>query len=537
MRPRLWFSLFAAVVMVAAGLASPASAAPRGSLDLQAHRGGLGLTTESTLAGFAKALRLGVTTLELDTQITADDKVVVTHDRQVSAQKCQDTGPVRPGDPAYPYVGKFIKDLTLAQIRTMNCGYQQLPGRPEQEQIDGAKIIELRELFDLVKQARARRVMMNIETKVEAGAPHETAPREQFVRRVYEEIEKSGLRRQVTIQSFDWGSLMAMHRLYERLPLVALTNRDFLQTGQPGLSPWLGGIDVDDFGGDWIAAAASIDGVVAVSPVQGFPQDGDRRSGIRAVPRRRHDRQRPRARAEGDSVDGERPGHHAVPDRHRRRRHHHRPARRVARGDGGQRYEAAGARAGVPQGQDLPDLINDCRYARSGARLEAAQQGAEQAGHRALVRGRQSVEQAALALQQVGQRAVDGLAATRRERHQHAAAIVRIGLALDQAAGGEAVDAIGHRAGGDVGLGEQPPRGQPVGLAGAAQRGQDIELPAGQLVRGEGVGPRAVEPLSQAGDPAHHLHRRQVQIRPFAGPCRDDAVDLVCLHARQRRGS
>ena len=274
MRPRIWFSLFAVVVMVAAGLASPASAAPRGSLDLQAHRGGLGLTTESTLAGFAKALRLGVTTLELDTQITADDKVVVTHDRQVSAQKCQDTGPVRPGDPAYPYVGKFIKDLTLAQIRTMNCGYQQLPGRPEQEQIDGAKIIELRELFDLVKQARARRVMMNIETKVEAGAPHETAPREQFVRRVYEEIEKSGLRRQVTIQSFDWGSLMAMHRLDERLPLVALTNRDFLQTGQPGLSPWLGGIDVDDFGGDWIAAAASIDGVVAVSPVQGFPQDG-----------------------------------------------------------------------------------------------------------------------------------------------------------------------------------------------------------------------------------------------------------------------
>jgi glycerophosphoryl diester phosphodiesterase len=67
---------------------------------------------------------------------------------------------------------------------------------------------------------------------------------------------------------------MAMHRLAPKLPLVALTNRDFLQIGQPGASPWLGGIDVDDFGGDFVRAAASIDGVTALSPVQGFPQNG-----------------------------------------------------------------------------------------------------------------------------------------------------------------------------------------------------------------------------------------------------------------------
>jgi glycerophosphoryl diester phosphodiesterase len=59
--------------------------------DLQAHRGGIGLTTEESLEGFAKALRLGVSTLELDTQITKDEKVVVTHDRRVSPQKCRDT--------------------------------------------------------------------------------------------------------------------------------------------------------------------------------------------------------------------------------------------------------------------------------------------------------------------------------------------------------------------------------------------------------------------------------------------------------------
>ncbi len=268
---------FLAVAVVCATLVVPASAnAPlpqKGHFDLQAHRGGIGLTTESTLTGFAKAIELGVTTLELDAQVTEDAMVVVSHDRQVNAAKCQDTAPAFPGDPEFPYVGKFITNLTLAQVKTLNCGYQRLPDFPSQQVVSGP-MIELRDVFDLVKRYKAKGLVLNIETKVEAGAPQETAPRALFVRRVWEEIRDAGMSRQVTIQSFDWGALKAMHTLAPSLPLVALTNRDFLQVGQPGASPWLGGIDVDDFGGDYVAAAASIDGVTALSPVQGFPQNG-----------------------------------------------------------------------------------------------------------------------------------------------------------------------------------------------------------------------------------------------------------------------
>ena len=85
----------------------------------------------------------------------------------------------------YPYVGKYIKDLTLAQIKTMDCGYQQLPGFPEQEQVKGWRMVELKDVLNLVKAYHANQVKLNIETKVEAGAPEQTAPREQFVRRVY----------------------------------------------------------------------------------------------------------------------------------------------------------------------------------------------------------------------------------------------------------------------------------------------------------------------------------------------------------------
>ena len=51
-----------------------------GALDLQPHRGGTGLAPENTLAAFAKALSMGVGTLELDIAITSDDVLVIHHD-------------------------------------------------------------------------------------------------------------------------------------------------------------------------------------------------------------------------------------------------------------------------------------------------------------------------------------------------------------------------------------------------------------------------------------------------------------------------
>ena len=47
--------------------------------DLQGHRGARGLMPENTLPGFAKALAIGVTTLELDLALTGDSDVVVMH--------------------------------------------------------------------------------------------------------------------------------------------------------------------------------------------------------------------------------------------------------------------------------------------------------------------------------------------------------------------------------------------------------------------------------------------------------------------------
>ncbi|MDO3700326.1 glycerophosphodiester phosphodiesterase family protein [Micromonospora sp. C28SCA-DRY-2] len=264
-----------AAATVTTGLAVPAEAKPLPdrTLDVQAHRGGLGLRVENTLAAFGKALQLGVSTLELDVQITEDGQAVVTHDRRVSGAKCVDTAPVTPGDPEFPYVGRYVNTLTLAQVRTLDCGSRTLADKPGQLAVPGARMPLLREVFALVKRYRADDVTLNVETKVEAGAPTETAPREQFVQVTAAEIRRAGLLRQVTVQSFDWGALMRMRQVEPRLPLVALTNYDFLQTGRPGASPWLGGLDIDDFDGDPVRAVRSF-GADAFSPVHGFPQNG-----------------------------------------------------------------------------------------------------------------------------------------------------------------------------------------------------------------------------------------------------------------------
>jgi glycerophosphoryl diester phosphodiesterase len=274
-----------AAATLATAAVAPASAdgrhnGDRRHFDLQAHRGGIALTVENTLPAFATALELGVTTLELDVQITEDGFAVVTHDRDPQPRNCQDTAPAFPGDPEFPYVPgvKFVRDLTLAQVRTIDCGSLRQPQFPTQELSPGEPMPLLSEVFALVRSYRAQGVTMNIETKVEAGAPQQTAPREQFVQVVVREIRRARMLDQVTIQSFDWGALMRMREVEPRLPTVALTNgQQFLQMGVAGASPWLGGLDIDDFEGSlqqrYVAAAASFD-ADAVSPVHGDPQGG-----------------------------------------------------------------------------------------------------------------------------------------------------------------------------------------------------------------------------------------------------------------------
>lgn len=238
-----------------------------GSFDLQAHRGGRGEWTEESLAAFANSLELGVTTLELDAHLTADEKVIVWHDDVMTATKCADTVPAFEGDVEYPYAGDRVRELSLAQIQTMDCGYQQLSGYPEQENIVGNRVAELSDVYDLAKEYKAKKVRFNVETKVETPGPEGAVEMAALTRGVLAEIVSSGLQSRTSVQSFDWASLNLVKELEPDLELVALSSGDaWLGIGEPGITPNLGGIDIDDYGGSLAFAAAKL-GYDAISPI------------------------------------------------------------------------------------------------------------------------------------------------------------------------------------------------------------------------------------------------------------------------------
>lgn len=234
MRLPVVLALIAAVTTV---WLPPVSAATPAGFDLQAHRGGRGETTEESLRAFAKALELGVTTLELDIVLSEDGQPMVWHDPVIEAAKCTDTGPAFSGDRQYPYVGKLVADLTLPQLRTLNCG-KLLTAFPGAEVVDGNKIATLPEVFALADSYHAD-VRYNIETKVEAEKPETSAPPQQFVDAILTAVRAAGKTDEVEIQSFDWRTLPMVRAAEPSIPLVALWDET---TWAPG-SPWLNGID------------------------------------------------------------------------------------------------------------------------------------------------------------------------------------------------------------------------------------------------------------------------------------------------------
>ena len=217
--------------------------------DLQAHRGGRGETTEESLRAFAKALELGVSTLELDIVITKDGQPLVWHDPTIEAEKCTDTGPAFAGDPQYPYVGKLVHELTLAQIRTLDCG-QRSREFPRAEVVRGNKIATLPEVFALADSYRAPGCATTSKPRWRPISPAASAEPQEFVDVILAAVRSAGKVDRVEIQSFDWRTLPMVRQAEPSIPLVALYNEE---TWVPD-SPWLAGVNAAAVGDPMIGA-------------------------------------------------------------------------------------------------------------------------------------------------------------------------------------------------------------------------------------------------------------------------------------------
>jgi glycerophosphoryl diester phosphodiesterase len=221
-------------------------------LDLQGHRGARGLSPENTLPAFATALSLGVTTLELDTGITRDGIVVISHNTALNPDITRDKSGKwleKPGPQIYALTHAELQEYDVGRIRP-NTNYAR--DFPEQKPVDGAHIPKLTDLFALVKKAGNAQVRFNIETKVSPLSPGETLDPETFTKTLLGVIQGEGMAGQVTIQSFDWRTLQVVQRIAPEIPTVYLTAQqsflDNIGATKSGGSPWTAGIQYKDHG-------------------------------------------------------------------------------------------------------------------------------------------------------------------------------------------------------------------------------------------------------------------------------------------------
>ncbi|MBL8372000.1 MAG: glycerophosphodiester phosphodiesterase [Burkholderiaceae bacterium] len=230
--------------LLAFSVATPLAAA----FDLQGHRGARGLMPENTLPAFERALAIGVTTLELDTGITADGVVVVSHDPILNPDL------VRGPDGQWLTAPTPIRSLTWAQLQTYDVGRLRPGSRyaqqfPQQQPIDVTRMPRLADVFARVKALGADAVQFDIETKIDPRRPDATLAPEPFVQALLAVIREHGMEERVMVQSFDWRTLQLLRAQAPKVRTVYLSVQrpqfNSIET-EPGL--WTAGQRLADHG-------------------------------------------------------------------------------------------------------------------------------------------------------------------------------------------------------------------------------------------------------------------------------------------------
>ena len=182
--------------------------------DLEGHRGARGLYPENSIPGFIHALDLGVTTLEMDVVISADGKVVVSHEPFMSPEICiLDDDSISPEQAEKEY---NIYRMDYSRIMEFDCGSKPHPRFPEQKKIAVSKPL-LKDVIDSAEAHAGESGRMlpwyNIETKCtpDGDGVHHPPPGE-FTDRLMEVIREAGISDRCIIQSFDIRTLQHLHK-------------------------------------------------------------------------------------------------------------------------------------------------------------------------------------------------------------------------------------------------------------------------------------------------------------------------------------
>jgi len=173
---------------------------------------------ENTIPAFQFCLENHMTTIELDTNLTKDHQLIVYHDTVLNSKLCWHEN----GKPASPIP---IKDLTVAELKRLDCGVSPNEDFPEQIPVKGTRLVTLTELFEFVRKfehdhVRLKPVRFNIETKFRQDyTPSDVSVMAGLMAKT---IADAGMTERSTVQSFVLEVLPEVNRLNERIQTSAL---------------------------------------------------------------------------------------------------------------------------------------------------------------------------------------------------------------------------------------------------------------------------------------------------------------------------
>lgn len=217
MRTLLVFSLLSMATFSVAQIYLP-------RFDVQGHRGCRGLKPENTIPAFLTALDSGVTTLEMDLAVTADQKIIVSHEPWMSPEIC--LSPEGAEIPAADATKHNIYKMTYDEVRMWDCGMKPVARFPEQEKMAAYKPL-LKDVIAAVerhiKSYTRYEVDYNIEIKSAPEGDDKFHPKPQvFCDMVYQLLDQYLPMERVVVQSFDFRVLKYFHEKYPDIRLAAL---------------------------------------------------------------------------------------------------------------------------------------------------------------------------------------------------------------------------------------------------------------------------------------------------------------------------
>jgi glycerophosphoryl diester phosphodiesterase len=188
------------------------------TFDKQGHRGCRGLMPENTIGAFKKAIDLGVTTLKLDTVITADNKVLVSHEPYFSHEIT--TKP--DGDFVNEKEERLLNiyKMKYAETLAFDVGLKAHPRFPKQQKVKANKPLLADVFMEIEKYLKLQGSLFinyNIETKClpETDGVFHPTPQE-FIDFLMRDILQFDLEKYVTIQSFDVRTLQYLKAYYTK---------------------------------------------------------------------------------------------------------------------------------------------------------------------------------------------------------------------------------------------------------------------------------------------------------------------------------